>query len=306
MRKFVVSDLHGNGNVYNSIMSFLENIEKQADEEIILYLNGDLIDRGPSSAEMLIDVWDRIVNKKGFKIVYLAGNHELMMYQAAMKMDERYVWPTYSNWFLGNGGAVTGYGLEDKLSLEEEQEIIKFVANLNVYEKLEDLLDDRRIVLVHAQCPMNVKDKCDLKVKDDDKVESILWTRKCDPLVPFFCRIGNPKYFSIVGHTPVDNEVGYEFYWNENYLNIDGGCAPYFCGCKIYDHVPLVEIDSKNNRLIILTFNNNNEIIAGNYFGEGKSTPISLEELNKYRSYLNKDVKVKKLRFIEDWAAYDE
>ena len=89
-------------------------------------------------------------------------------------------------------------------------------------------------------------------------------------------------------------------------MNIDGGCAPYFCGCKIYDHVPLVEIDSKNNRLIILTFNNNNEIIAGNYFGEGKSTPIPLEELNKYRSYLNKDVKVKKLRFIEDWAAYDE
>ena len=36
MKKFIVSDLHGNGNVYLSIMNYLENVYK--DENLILYI----------------------------------------------------------------------------------------------------------------------------------------------------------------------------------------------------------------------------------------------------------------------------
>ena len=68
MRKFVVSDLHGNGEVYDSIMAYLENISLIDDIE--LYINGDLIDRGPDSYRMLEDVMDRINNKKGFPIYF--------------------------------------------------------------------------------------------------------------------------------------------------------------------------------------------------------------------------------------------
>ena len=59
MRKFIVSDLHGNGNMYNSIIKYLENVNK--DDEIMLYINGDLIDRGLDSADMLLDVRKRIL-----------------------------------------------------------------------------------------------------------------------------------------------------------------------------------------------------------------------------------------------------
>ena len=54
MRKFIVSDLHGNGEVYDSIMAYLENISLS--EEVELYINGDLIDRGLDSYRMLEDV----------------------------------------------------------------------------------------------------------------------------------------------------------------------------------------------------------------------------------------------------------
>ena len=60
MRKFIVSDLHGNGTMYQSIMSFLENLSKE--DEISLYINGDLIDRGSSSADMLLDIRNRIIS----------------------------------------------------------------------------------------------------------------------------------------------------------------------------------------------------------------------------------------------------
>ena len=131
MRKFIVSDLHGNGNMYISIMKYLENVNKE--DEIILYINGDLIDRGLDSADMLLDVRKRIINKKGFKIKYLGGNHELMMYQASLKRKENNQWPIFSNWFL-NGGKITQYRLEELIDLKEELQIIRFISNLDIYK----------------------------------------------------------------------------------------------------------------------------------------------------------------------------
>ena len=39
MRKFIISDIHGLGNVYYSIMNYLDNISKL--ESLELYINGD-------------------------------------------------------------------------------------------------------------------------------------------------------------------------------------------------------------------------------------------------------------------------
>ena len=66
MRKFIISDIHGVGNVYYAIMGYLDNLSKE--EEIELYINGDLIDRGPDSANVLLDIKKRVEGKK-YKIV---------------------------------------------------------------------------------------------------------------------------------------------------------------------------------------------------------------------------------------------
>lgn len=296
MKKFVVSDLHGNGNIYDAIIGYLENLKKETNEEVTLYINGDLIDRGLDSARILVDVKRRIENKIGFPIVYLAGNHELSMYQASLEIQVRGVWPIGTEWMWSHGGSITAYGLEDLVTLDEEEEIVSFISNLKIYEKLIETLDHKRIVLVHAKCPRVVLDDCPLSIKDNNKdVENYLWIRKYDPWIPFRQVIGNPNYFTIIGHTPVDNKLGYEYDRSENVLNIDGGCAAWAKGYTNYNHSPLVEIDSQNNRLVVLTFNNSNEIIYGTYFQHGDIIPMNEFDLNERRKYLEHNVVTKKL-----------
>ena len=291
MRKFVVSDLHGNGKMYDTIISFLENINKE--EEVILYINGDLIDRGQDSARMLLDVKNRIINNLGFKIKYLGGNHELMMYQASLGRYYKGKWPIFSDWFLYNGGKITAKKLKEKVTLKEENEIIDFVSNLDIYAKLDEKIDDKNIVITHAKCPKTILDDCILKIKNNDIiVNDTLWTRRSNP---YNFKIGNKQYFTIIGHTPVDNNYGYEYYDDDNCINIDGGCARYANGLLNYNHTPLIEIDSKNNRLVILTFNNENEIIYGNYFINKKSVKIEEDILDTYKQYLENNNKTKKL-----------
>lgn len=294
MRKFIVSDLHGDGSAYYSIMHYLENVNKY--DELILYINGDLIDRGSDSMYMLLDVIDRIKNKKGFPIKYLGGNHELMMYEALNNGSHNLY--AKSTWYA-NGGGVTNNTLSDLLNKKEILEIIKYISELDIYYKFKEKLDDKQIVLVHAKCPEEVKDICNLKIKDKDyRVSKYVWTRESDLNIMLKESLGHEDYFTIIGHTPVRNEKGYIYSSKYNCMDIDGGCACYVSGYNGYDHIPLIEIDEKNNRLEILTFNNNNEIIDGNYFMNKKSIGISNEELNKKRKYIDKDVKVKKLEYM--------
>ena len=292
MRKFIVSDLHGNGNVYNSIMQYLENIN--IDDKVELFINGDLIDRGIDSVDMLLDVKKRILNGS-FKINYLGGNHELMMFQMYQKRIKGL--STYNDIWFENGGDITSDLLEENLSDKDKiLEVIDFISNLNIYNRFEEKINNKNIVLVHAACPFDVKETCDLKIKNDNsEVEYCLWTREYDPFIPFRCRVGDEKYFSIIGHTPNDNKYGFEYHKSQNYFNIDGGSARYVSGFYEYNHIPLVEV--KQNYLKMLTFNNDNQIIYGNYFIDNNVVPFSEQELKNEIQYLNKEIKTRKLKY---------
>ena len=296
MRKFVVSDLHGDGIVYKSIMSYLDNIKKE--EDIELYINGDLIDRGLDSASMLLDIKRRI--EEGERITYLAGNHELMMYEVFEKRKKEIYVPTYNDWFL-NGGLVTDDDLAIRFDYDKDKilEVVDFISNLKIYHKFPETIDYKNIVLVHASCPIFVKDECDIRIKDNDPcMDYSLWARVNNPGYHFRCRIGHDSYITIVGHTPNDSKYGVVYNIGEDYLNIDGGSAYYVSGYFEEDHVPLVEVC--DNYLKILTFNHNNEIIYGNYLVDAKLKPFSDEELDKARSYLDKSYIPKRLIKLPD------
>ena len=296
MRKFIISDIHGVGNFYYPVMGYLDKINEN--EEIELYINGDLTDRGLESGYILVDLMKRIKEKK-YKIVYLGGNHELLMYEYYDKEKGGKRANYFNDWYE-NGGYITDDQLGEIFDYDDKKiyEIADTIGELDIYHKFKEKMNGKNIVLVHAGCPLKIEDKCDLKVKNTDKVFSYVWARKNDPFMPFRCRIGNKDYFSIVGHTPNNSEYGFEYHEDENYLNIDGGCSKYAVGYFDEDHFPLVEV--KDEELRILTFNSKNEITHGNFFKDNKIIPFTKKELKEAREYLDKDIKTKKPVILED------
>lgn len=288
MRKFVVSDLHGNGNIYNSIMSYLNNINQK--EPVTLYIVGDLIDHGYDAPSMLLDIINRDKNDS-FKVVYLAGDHEALMYQS---YRGEYKEDNYRDWH-SNGGWATSYGLEDYIKDEKDYDkIIDYISNLNIYEKLDEKINGKNIVLVHAACPEKVNDICNLKIKDDNlETYTALTAFKSKSIVPVLSKKGNDDYFTILGHIPNDDKYGCVYNKIENCLNIDGGSGLYVNGFFEYDHVPLIEIE--DGYLKILTFNNKNEITKGCFFDGNVFYKMCDVELNRNREPIDKSVKVKKL-----------
>jgi hypothetical protein len=169
-----------------------------------------------------------------------------------------------------------------------------------------------------------MEDNVYLKVGDGStKTEVALNTRKDSFLTRG--RVGNPNFFTIIGRTPLDNEMyGYLYDPEDNTLNIDGASALFsFLNTRYlyknkdpftniidvvkpfseydeevikdlnhFSHSPLVEI--LDNKLRILTFNYKNEIIYGNYFQDGISIPIDNNDLEKYRKNLSQNIKIRK------------
>ena len=311
MRKFIVSDLHGSGEVYDSIIAYLENIALTDDVE--LYINGDLIDRGLASFRMLEDVIERIDGKGNIKIHYLGGNHELMMYQALEKRRPNGTFNFWCDW-LNNGGCIIEGELEAREDgIEKGNEFKEFLSGLEIYHKFPEIIDDNQLLLVHAQAPKEVLDNCNMKIGDDNKrVNDAVWTREeiRDNLLFFvgdilgYKVIGKEGYLTIIGHTPIKNPSGFKYNKKNNYLNIDGGCAAYAVGHFEYDHVPLVEV--LDDRLALIIFNHNNEIIDG-YSFDGEIVKMDHDELDKRKKYIDHSYDGKgenAMRLIKEYLEY--
>lgn len=286
MRKFIISDLHGSGEVYDSIMGYLDNLSLIDDIE--LYINGDLIDRGLDSYYMLRDVIDRCNGKGNIKINYLAGNHELMFYQACLERHPGRGFNPFCNW-IENGGWI----LEGELDVRDEAETYElqdFIKNLKIYHKFKETINDNNLLLVHAQAPQLINDECTMTISHNNRiVRDAVWNRKENRVTTIHKNgkiisnnpIGKDGYYTIIGHTPVLN--GFSYDKEEQVINIDGGCAAYAIGEFNYNKVPLVEVE--DNKLTFLIFNHNNEIIDG-YTFNGEFNKLSDSELDKKRIYL--------------------
>lgn len=293
-RYFVVSDLHGDGIMYDYIISFLEKLYELTGDKISLYINGDIIDRGPNSISMLMDVMNRCYGKVGnIDVTLLAGNHEYMMYESILDKEKYYDWNYFSSWFYGNnGGRVTASDF-DMLSDLEQEKIKLFISHLPVYHKFLRKIDNQNILLVHAMAPSDVEENCHLFLDSgcDIDIYRSVWTRKKNFLSS---SLGKDGYFTIIGHTPVNNLYGYYYDESDNILNIDGGCAMWVSGyTKIFDHTPLVELDFQHQLINLLIFNHNHQIIEGRTITCGYDISMNRDEFSYYQSLVVDD-KVKK------------
>lgn len=219
---YTTADIHGRFDKYQAL---LEEIRlSQAD---ILYVLGDVIDRGPDGVAILQDMMLRP------NVLPILGNHEFM---AAMclpwlmeeitedslaRLDEARV-GVLQDW-MNNGGDPTLRALGE-LSQEERGDILDYLREFSLYEEVE--VGDRSFVLVHA----GLDNFAPEKALEEYRPEDLL----------FFRPRTDTAYWSnktvICGHTPtwyLGDDAG-RIVRTDSWIDIDCGCGsggPLGCLC---------------------------------------------------------------------------
>ena len=133
-RKFAVSDLHGQYDLYKQIKEFL-----QPDD--ILYCLGDCADRGPDGWKMIKEMFNDP------RVIYLKGNHEDMLVKAIREYSiDEYIG---RNCYLlfSNGGEKTLYDwIADGAYVEWASHLSKLPTVKSYYNSTQDI----EIVMCHA------------------------------------------------------------------------------------------------------------------------------------------------------------
>lgn len=144
---YVMSDLHG---AYEKYKAMLQKIN--FNENDILYILGDVIDRGEDSLKILLDMMN-------YDNIYpILGNHELMalevlpqlMKEVTNEHIDLYIndnfMQAYVDWTL-NGGNKTLNEFK-KLSSSERQAVLEYLEDFLPYDAID--VNDRTFLLVHA------------------------------------------------------------------------------------------------------------------------------------------------------------
>ncbi|MBR6477960.1 MAG: serine/threonine protein phosphatase [Lachnospiraceae bacterium] len=217
MANYVISDLHGN---YEAYQEMLEKIKFSSKD--LLYVLGDVFDRGPHSIRILLDLMERP------NVVCLAGNHEYMALKCMSfltkeitkeSLQELYEKPQLLEEVLNwqqNGGDATLAELKE-YTPRQRKEILDFVAEWDVYEEVE--AGGKEYLLVHAGLG-NFEPERPIW---DYGIEELVWERP-DYEVPYFA-----DRYVITGHTPTqvilqNPKPGYIFRKN-HHIAIDCGCG---------------------------------------------------------------------------------
>ena len=195
-RKFAIGDIHGCCKTFRRLLEAL-TLEKTD----VVYLLGELIDRGPDSKGVVETVIGLLAD--GFDIRCCLGNHEDMLLFAARSgiFEDLLVW-------LMNGGDTTleSYGVDHPQDLPKEH--LQFLESLPLY-----LVSDG-FVLVHAGIDCILADPFSSQGR-----EYMLWDRtgKMD-----IRKLGGRRLVS--GHSTRKLEEIRQSV-RKNHIRIDNGCV---------------------------------------------------------------------------------
>ena len=147
---YVMSDLHGQ---YRKYRKMLETIRFSEDDE--LYILGDVVDRGPESVEILLDMSMRA------NVFPILGNHDMTAALLLKKLCVEITEENYADqldaetmqllalWQM-DGGQETLDGFR-KLPAEEREALIEYLDEFAPYEVLR--VNGRKFILVHGGVP---------------------------------------------------------------------------------------------------------------------------------------------------------
>ena len=194
MRTFVISDIHGNNELFRKSLKEIEF--KKTDKLILL---GDLIDRGGDSKGVLDTIFLLIEN--GFDLECLMGNHEKLLLDAPLNTNN------LTQWLL-NGGDKT---LSSFLTSSIEKIPSKYIKLINTFKYF---IEYQSFILVHAALNMKIDNPFTdvntiLRERDPFKYLNLEW-------------LGSRKL--VHGHNPKDkNFIIQSIENNEKIICVDNG-----------------------------------------------------------------------------------
>src|SRR4051794_31812754 len=151
-RAYVVGDIHGRLDLLEDLLAKIHaELQHRPARKALLIFVGDLIDRGPSSAQVIERL--RTYDRTGIKPVFLLGNHEEALLRI-LSGDAGLI--TKWRWF-GGTECLQSYGVDPAAiaSVSEEQalEMVRQVIPPEHVEFLEGFVDSCRFgdyLFVHA------------------------------------------------------------------------------------------------------------------------------------------------------------
>jgi len=198
MKKYAISDIHGCFKTFKSLLEKLKFSKRD-----YLYILGDLIDRGPSSKEVIDYIWK--LERENYKVFCVKGNHDQMMLDGLQDLYMR------KNWMF-NGGITTMESFNANTISEIPQQYFQFIEEMPYYYEVDEY------ILVHAGFLFYMPNPF-------EELHSMLWQRNWYNHINYTWL---KNRIIVHGHTPiVQNEVKLMVKnLNKNqYLNIDTGCV---------------------------------------------------------------------------------
>ena len=182
-RIFLTSDIHGHYPMFKELLDKIKLTKKD-----LLIILGDSCDRGPKTYELYKKYYD--LEKEGYNIKHLRGNHEDMLIKAMESGDNEH-------WYR-NGGEKTQKSFynnsesKDTLTFEEwlEREGIKSVKwFVDWLDRIPIMISGKKSLFVHAAFDTT-------KSEDEQEHRFLIWDRN-----DFWTnnKTGKAIYF---GHTP--------------------------------------------------------------------------------------------------------
>ena len=210
---YIIGDVHG---CYRSLLALIEQLPHKFDSKICFV--GDLIDRGPASADVV-----EFVRTRGYDAVM--GNHEkrfvgnaktaLRCAKTGKFTSSNDLYAFFSldeSWLFNNGGEATLASYYRHGGVKQCKEHLRFVSRLPIYLEY-DLCDEsgRALVVSHSAVGRAWGIRHDAE-RAESFAAHVLSGRGDDS--------ANDGIFNVYGHTPVKKPVIAEFS-----ANIDLGCV---------------------------------------------------------------------------------
>lgn len=212
---YVMADLHGE---YDKFLAMLRKI-KFSDEDV-LYIIGDIVDRGPQPVRILQDISMR------FNVYPILGNHEVMAFYTLKKLVEEITEENYDTqideetmqglleWQMNGGNSTIAEFKE--LTQDERMDLLEYMEEFTTYEIVE--VRDKIFLLVHA----GLGNFSEEKTMEDYTLSELVFSR-CDYERQYF---KDPSIYLVTGHTPTLAINGKpEIYKKNNNICIDCGAV---------------------------------------------------------------------------------